>query len=341
MAGITITEVSGLLNSVYGNFMYPIAKMIEDYGAAKDRDTRLKELFNFESSTHFAESINSMTGFEGFKPVEEKGAYPADHVQESFNKLFKHVQWLDSFRVSRVMVDDDLIGAVKRMANRFLSGYDWTRERFGAALYGAAISGQKDLTFAGKVFENAPASADGKPVFDTEHPSKIDPTFMQSNCFEDAFSQTVLSKAQASMIDFRDDMGHILEIVPDTILIPNDAEARRTVFSVVGAHSEPDTANNNFNYHFDSWNVVTWPMLNEFIPPGTATTGTFPWILIAKDFMKQFDGAVWYEREPLSIKAYEDHNTDDSVWAGRARWSAGFFDWRAFCIGGVARGSTL
>jgi hypothetical protein len=321
--------------------MYPIAKMIEDYGASKDRDARLKELFNFETSSHFAESINSTTGFEGFKPVEENGAYPRDQVAESFNKLFKHKQWMDSFSVSRVMADDDQIGAVKRLADRFLNGFSKTRERFGAALYGSAISGNTDLNFAGSTFEQASASADGRPLFDTAHPSKTDPTFTQSNCFSDAFSQSALSRAQSTMINFRDDNKSVLEIVPDTILIPNDAEAIQQVFGVVGAYSQPDTANNNWNYHFGAWKVVIWPALNEFIPSGTASADAFPWALVAGDFMRQFDGAVWYEREPLSVNAYEDHNNDAAVWNGRARWSAGFFDWRAFCLGGVARGDAL
>ncbi|MDR2665547.1 MAG: hypothetical protein LBC21_04650 [Oscillospiraceae bacterium] len=341
MAGITITEASGLLDSVYGKYMYPLAKIIDDYGTAKNRDERLKALFNFETSSHFAESIKSMTAFEGFKPVAENGAYPDDQLQEGFDKLFPHVTWKDRFRISREMVDDEKIGEMKRLASKFVSGYDRTRERFGAALYGAAIAGESDLNFAGRAFKGVSASADGKPLFDAAHPSSIDPTFTQSNCFSDAFSQDALSKAQSRMIDFRDDNLSILEIVPNTILLPNDAEAIQTVFGVVGAYSQPDTSNNNWNYHFGAWNVLIWPQLNEFIPSGVVTAGAFPWVLIADGFSKQFDGAVWYEREPIAVDAYEDKNTDAAVWNGRARWSAGFFDWRAFAVGGVDRGTAL
>ncbi|MDR1060336.1 MAG: hypothetical protein LBL83_03785 [Clostridiales bacterium] len=341
MAGITITEASGLLDSVYGKYMYPLAKIIDDYGSAKDRDARLKALFNFETSTHFAEKIKGMTGFEGFKPVGENGAYPDDQVQEGFDKLFAHETWKDRFRISREMVDDDQIGEMKRLTTKFVNGFDRTRERFGAALYGAAIAGQADVKFSGKTFRYGAASGDGKPLFDQQHPSAVDPTLMQSNCFKDAFSQDALSKAQSRMIDFRDDNGSILEIVPNVILLPNDAEAIQTVFGVVGAYSQPDTANNNWNYHFGAWDVIIWPQLNEFIPAGTATSGAFPWILVADAFMKQFDGAVWYDRENMVVNAYEDMNTDAAVWNGRARWSASFFDWRAFAIGGVDRGSTL
>jgi hypothetical protein len=321
--------------------MYPLAKMFDDYGNAKDRDARLRAMFNFDTSTHFAESISSTTGFEGFKPVAENGAYPSDQVQESFNKIFKHTTWKDKFSVSRELVNDENLGAVKRLAKKFTNAFDITRERFGAALYGAAIAGNTSMSLYGVEFSSSAASADGRPMFDTQHPSKVDPSFTQSNCFSDMFSQDALSKIQSRMIDYRDDNAAILEIVPDTILLPNDAAAMQYVFGVLGSDKQPDTANNNWNFHVGAWDIIFWPYLNEFISPGVVQTGAFPWIVMSKKHLQDFDGAVWYEREALSIDAYEDKNTDAAIWKGRARWSAGFFDWRAYAIGGIARGVAL
>ena len=47
-------------------------------------------------------------------------------------------------------------------------------------------------------------------------------------------------------------------------------------------------------------------------------------------------GAVWLDRIKLAVKSYVDENTDNNIWKGRSRFIAGFNDWRAFAVGGVA-----
>ncbi|MDR1329836.1 MAG: hypothetical protein LBK23_09585 [Oscillospiraceae bacterium] len=341
MAGHTITEISGLMDTVYGKSAYPIAKIIDDYGASRNKDERLKTIFSMEKSTHFAETITSTSGFDGFAPVPENGAYPDDSAQDGYEKIFQHKTWKDRFRVSREMVDDDQIGRMKRLATKFVNGFDATREKFGAAMFGAALGGVADPSYRGIKFSTYGASADGRPLFDKLHPSKSKPSLKQSNVFNNPFSQTALSKMQSAMVDFRDDNGEILEIVPDTIIIPNDAEAIEIVLGVIGAFSQPDTSNNNWNYHYGAWNVIIWPKLNQFIPSGTAASSAFPYVLLATDYNQAASGAVWYDREPLSTKPYVDNDTDAAVWNGRARFSAGFHDWRAFAAGGIARGDAL
>jgi hypothetical protein len=341
MAGHTITEISGLMDSVYGKSAYPIAKIIDDYGASRSKDERLAAIFSIEKSDHFAESVKSIAGFDGFMPVPENGAYPKDGAQESYTKIFEHVEWKDSFSVSRALVEDDRIGEMKRLATKFVGGFNATREKFGASLFGAALGGVTDPSYKGVKFPAYGASADGRPLFDKLHPSKSKPSLKQSNVFNNLFSQTALSKIQSAMVDFRDDNGEILEIVPDTIILPNDAEAIQTVLGVVNAFSQPNTSNNDWNYHYGAWNVIIWPKLNQFIPSGTAASGAFPYVILATDYNQAASGAVWYDREPLSVKPYEDRNTDAAVWPGRARFSAGFHDWRAFAAGGIARGDAL
>ena len=47
-------------------------------------------------------------------------------------------------------------------------------------------------------------------------------------------------------------------------------------------------------------------------------------------------GAVWLDRIKLAVKSYVDENTDNNIWKGRSRFIAGFNDWRAFAVGGIA-----
>ena len=50
---------------------------------------------------------------------------------------------------------------------------------------------------------------------------------------------------------------------------------------------------------------------------------------------------MWIDRIPLSVHSWVDENNDNNVWNGRARFSAGFNNWRAICIGGVTGGTQL
>jgi hypothetical protein len=40
-------------------------------------------------------------------------------------------------------------------------------------------------------------------------------------------------------------------------------------------------------------------------------------------------GAVWFDRKPLEVRSYKDDKTEANVWVGRARFGAGYGDFRA------------
>ena len=52
-------------------------------------------------------------------------------------------------------------------------------------------------------------------------------------------------------------------------------------------------------------------------------------ILASSSRNKEGLGAVWFDRKPLEVRSYKDDKTEANVWAGRARWGAGFGDFRA------------
>ena len=106
-------------------------------------------------------------------------------------------------------------------------------------------------------------------------------------------------------------------------------------FSTIGADESPETANNGFNYQFGRWNVIVWPYLNQFI-----TSGTAPWILMDSRYNKDYGSAIWLDRVKLEVKSKIAEN-DANVWKGYARFTAGFNDWRAFAVGGIAGATAL
>ncbi|MBQ0125766.1 MAG: Mu-like prophage major head subunit gpT family protein [Clostridiales bacterium] len=333
MAGITFTFASGLNDSIFGKNVAPIKKFIEKSGEAFEQESMVNKIFEMGTDNAFGYTLTTMTAMNGFQPVGELGAHPTDHMQEGYKKFIEHMTWKDRFSISREAVDDAKLMDLKQKPAAFIAAYHRTRERFGAALLGAGIKGQTSMSFMGKAFDAA--AADKQALFSTSHPLLIKKT-NKSNCYSNALNKNTFAAMETEMQNFVGDNGEILDVVPDTIIIPNLYSLKQTLFEIIGADKEPDTANNGFNYLFGRWNVIVWPYLNDFITGGTA-----PSIMMASKCNEEHGGAVWRDRVNLEVKSYIDHDTDANVWDGYSRFSAGFNDWRAFAVGGVSGGTDL
>ena len=333
MANITFTEGSGLQDSIFGKSQAPIRMFLEKRAEAFEQASIAKEIFKMEKSSRYAEKLTSMTAMEGFQPVGENGAYPVDGYQEGYDKTFEHMTWKDSFSVSREMVDDSQLINLRQKPQAFITGYYRTRERFAAQLLGAAIRKQTSVKWLGKTFDTT--GADGKCLFATDHKMKVKGT-NQSNLFADAFSNDALMAMEEKMQNMKDDNGNVLDVAPDTILIPNNYVLKKAIFAAIGADKDPETANNGFNYTYGRWNVIVWPYLND-----TITSGTAPWVLMDSRYNEDYAGAVWFDRVNLEVKSLIDDGNDANVWHGYSRFSAGFNDFRFAAVGGVTGGDTL
>lgn len=332
MANITFSEGSGLNDSIFGKCQTPIKMFLEKRAESFEQMSALPEIFTMGTSENFAETFSSMTSMEGFKPVGENGAHPIDGMRESYKKIIEHETWKNSFSISREIMDDNKLMDLKKKPEAFVAGYYRTRERFGAAMLGAAIKGQAACTFGGKSFD-AKAN-DGQNFFSTGHTS-ITGGATQSNCFADAFSADALTAMECAMNAFADDNGNPLDVAPATIVIPNIYSLKKDVFAAIGADKDPATANNGFNFQFGRWTVVIWQYLNQYI-----TSGTAPWILLDKAYNDTANSAVWLDRVKLEVRSELAQN-DANNWLGYARFGVGFNDWRGFAVGGITGGTQL
>lgn len=332
--GIIFSEASGVNDSVFGKSQMPIRMFIEKKAEAFENESVVKDIFQTEKSNSFGEKITGMTSMKGFEPVAEGGAYPDNEMREGYDKSLVHTTFKSQFAITQEMVEDSKLMDFKQRPAAFVSAYYRTRELFGASLLGNAIQGNATAAYGGKKFDAT--SADGVALFSTGHTSITGETANQSNRFTNAFSADNLGRLEEKMQGFKDDNGNLLGVIPDTIIIPNSHALKKAVFEAIGADKDPATSNNGFNYQFGRWNVIVWSYLNQFL--GTETT---PWILASSQYNEDYGGAVWFDRVDLSIKSYIDEKTDDNIWKGRSRMSAGFNDWRAFAVGGVASGTTI
>lgn len=330
---IIFSESSGLNDSIYGKCQAPIRMFLEKRGEEFEQNSVLKNLFFMGKSGNYADMMTTMTAMSGFEPVGENGAYPLDGMQEGYQKLLKYQTWKDSFSVSKEMMEDGKLMDMRKQPAAFMTSYNRTRELFGAALYGAAMNGAGSVTFKGVKFDLT--GADGSNLFAKEHTPKVSGD-KQCNCFKDAFSVDALGKLETAMHLFRGDNDEILDVAPDTILIPEIATLKKDVFAAIGADKDPVSANNAFNYQYGRWNVIVWPYLNQFV-----TKNTNPWVLLDSKYNETYGGAVWNDRVQLEVRSTIDENTDANVWRGRSRFNAAFNDWRFAAIGGVAAGNAL
>lgn len=337
MAGIVFSKASGVNNSIYGKSQEPIRLMVEQGVESFQAYSIVDNVFMMDETNNYAEKYTSETALGDFEAVGEGAAYPRNTFQEGYSKVIEPDEWKNSFEVTQQMIEDSKFGKVKQRANQFTLSYNRGREKFASSFlnFGTTTSlafGKNNRTFD-------ISAADGKALFATDHPSITGGTSAQSNYFGNAFSYDALSYVEEAMQKFTDDDGNILNVMPDTIIIPANARLKKQVFDVIGAEiGAPGTANNSFNVQFGRWNVIMSPYLTN---AAGITAGTDSWYLMDSTFNEAYAGLVWLERVALTIKSHIDENTDNNIFKARARYSAGPNNWRAFAKVNPGLGTVL
>lgn len=332
---VTVSIGSGLVDPIFGKCQVPLASYIEKLGEAFERESLLKYLFHFENSRHWAEQHSSETAMDDFVPVGEGGEYPRTGFESGYDRIIENMTFKQSFSVTQELVEDAQLGEMKRRARKLITAYDRTREKFGRALYAGGIYGTT-VSFGGRSF--ACNSADGLALFHKEHVNKVNGK-KQCNLYKGNFTATLLGKIETEMQQITGDNGELLAVSPDTIIIPNDAALKDAVFSAIGADKEPTTSNNAYNHQFGRWNVIIDPYLTQALAAMGKTDK--PFILLDSKFLETGDGAIFQERKKLDVKSVIDQNNDNNSWRGRARFGAGFVDWRFAAAGNISTGKDL
>ena len=333
MAGIIFSKSSGLQDSIYGKSEAPIKAFLEDAVKVYEENSFVSNIYKEIESSNYAEKFSGMTSFaQGFIPTPEGGAYPEDERQEGYSKTLEHVTWKNKFVVTEEMIEDQKIFDINRTGARgFIDSFNLTKENFGSQLLVGAITATT-VSFRGKSFDCT--SADGVAIFSTAHTSKTGNASTQSNKYSNVLSADALGLGETAMQNYTDDNGNILTVSPDTIIIPNSAALKKTLFAAIGADKDPATANNGFNYHFGRWTVIVNPYMNSIASLGY-------WFMYDSNYNEAYNGLLWLNRVPLTIKTYIDENNDNNVWKGRSRFIAGCNDWRSIAVFGVSGGTTL
>ena len=333
---LTVSIGSGLNGTIYGDCQVPLKAFLESRGEAFQRESLLPYLYRMEKSRHWADRYSSETAMGDFEPVGEGGDYPKTGFEDGYFRDIVNMTFKQSFSVTQELVEDCLLGTMKQRANKLVTAYGRTREKFGRILYAGGLYGTT-VSYKGKTF--ACGSADGQALFSKTHPNKVNGA-KQTNLYKGTFTNTLLGKIETEMQNIKGDNGELLGVAPDTIWIPNDAALKDAVFSAVGADKEPASGNNAFNYQFGRWNIIVDPYLTAALTD-LGKSSEKPFFLLDSKFIELNDGPIFQDRVPLDVKSVIDNNNDNNVWQGRARFGAGFADWRFVAVGNMSTGTDL
>lgn len=333
---LTVSIGSGLNGTIYGDCQVPLKAFLESRGEAFQRESLLPYLYRMEKSRHWAERYSSETAMGDFEPVGEGGDYPKTGFEDGYFRDIVNMTFKQSFSVTQELVEDCLLGTMKQRANKLVTAYGRTREKFGRILYAGGLYGTT-VSYKGKTF--ACGSADGQALFSKTHPNKVNGA-KQTNLYKGTFTNTLLGKIETEMQNIKGDNGELLGVAPDTIWIPNDAALKDAVFSAVGADKESTSGNNAFNYQFGRWNIIVDPYLTAALTD-LGKSSEKPFFLLDSKFIELNDGPIFQDRVPLDVKSVIDNNNDNNVWQGRARFGAGFADWRFVAVGNMSTGTDL
>lgn len=330
---VTFSKHGGLNDEAWKVIDTELSMVIQDTDTEKNKDDELvKALFNVKTSKKFGEKQGSMTEFGNFVEVAEGDNAIADDIQMGFSKLIEHTQFIKGFTCTREAKDDGDIDMMKTAAANFVRAYKRSRAQFASD---CLTSEGATFVYGGKSYDKT--TGDGKGLFATDHPGKKTGVGVQSNVFTNAFGNdsTMLYRLANIGRNFKNQSGNVMGYTFDTIVIPGNApRLEDLVKRIIHSHQIVGSDYNDINTQEGLWKLVVdhrWE----------AAANTEPYILMSSEALKELNAGVFFDRVPLDVANEVDINSRNLKWSGYTRFSAGFYAWSAYILGGAQNGTSL
>lgn len=350
--GIIYNIEEAIKNSAFNVLQEPIKMILDNQIEAYEKQSIISKFFVMKTTDRYMEEYRSTTSMDGFKPTEDMEVAPISDFEESYFQQFTFQIWTNSFVISKQTMEDGKLMDVDMKANAFIKGYNRTREQYAVAMIGAALGNTGDTyddlkitAKSGKGMDtvNGAIEGDRQQYFHGLHKTVQlrdgRPQITQSNKFTATLNFTdgvtpdleekvldVLGQVESIMATYKDDKGNITPVEVDTIFVPQNYRLidilTRGLKSKYGASMD----GNGINTQYGKYKLVVSPYLSGIDGFKDVDNGL---ILASSSRNREGLGAVWFDRKPLEVRSYKDDKTEANVWAGRARWGAGFGDFRA------------
>lgn len=354
MPGIIINISEAAKLSGYNIYEEAITMILEDQTESWEKKSVLPYIYNMRSIDKYQENFRSSTAMDGFKPTEDNQAPDLADFEEGYRKTLETQIWTSSFAITKQVIEDSLDYDVNSVSSKFITSYWRTRERFGLGMLGGALTGS--FTYEGKAFDcKGMDTTDGSITgskqiyFYNAHQPATDKGVVQSNKFRSSVDLTattapekmmsVLGQVENYMAKYRDEKGNILDNGrPNIILIPAVYGLKDAIITGLKSRYDSTMGTNGVNLQYGKWEVVECPMLEDV--EGFAESDA-AFVVINSEVNKMDFGATWLDRIPLTVRSYIVDETEANVWSGRARFGAGFGNFRAMAYVSVATTETL
>ena len=348
--GIIFNIEESVRNSGFNVLQEPIKMILDKQTEAYEKESIIDKFFVKKTTDRYMEEYRSLTSMDGFKPTEDMEVAPISDFEESYFQQFTFQTWTNSFVISKQTMEDGNMNNINGGALNFIKSHGRTRELYAVRVIGAALGNEypeyKITAKTGKGMDTVSGEIDGeKQVYfhKTHKTVKLRdgrPQIEQANKFSIAnLDMTsgkvadleekvldVLGQVEAKMAVYKDDKGNITPVEVDTIFVGKNYRLVDVLKRGLQSRYGAAMGGNGVNTQYGKYTIVECPYLSDIDGFKDADNGL---ILASSSRNQEGLGAVWFDRKPLEVRSYKDDKTEANVWAGRARWGAGFGDFRA------------
>lgn len=356
--GVIFNIDEALKNSAFNILQEPIKMILTNETEAFERDSIIPKVFVMKTTDKYREEFRSTTAMDGFKPSEDMEPAGISDFEEGFGKQYVFQTWKNSFIVSKQTIEDNNLMTIEPKAMGFIKSFGRTREIYAANFIGAGlgkVNADLRITAAsGKGMDTVDGEVDGakQQYFSASHHRlhyASDSTKDQSNKFyanitwdgsDPELEEKVLDvigQVESRMKKYKDEKGNIVPVNPTVIVMGEDYRLSDVIMRGLKSKYGSRMDGNGVNLQFGKYTLVISPYLSAV--DGFEDTD-HAIILLDPQRNREGMGLVWFDRTPLEIDSYVDKKTKANVWDGRARFGAGFGDFRAMAYINLANGET-
>ena len=331
----------GVKRSDFGILEEPIKLAIINKAEPFEKNSLIKEYFLLRKTDKFEEKFRSEGRTMGeFKLADDLDEYPIDDNGEGFAKSFGVVEWKNGFVVSQQLKEDGDVNAMRRLAVQLTKGFYRGREYFARDMIVGGLSGKYAHTRLNGAVKNFDCttldSIDGSltqaykvPLFSVAHRLPENhfkvggKPVVQSNKFgviggidpSEVLAvekvKDLLGQIRAHGLQFVGEDGKTAGYRYNKILIPTFYRLKWVIEQAIKDDS--------------SWTLIE----DEYLDGKTGfTEADRAFLVTSSEALSDTEGAILNDRIPLTIKSYIENKNDANVWAGRARYGAGFISYR-------------
>ena len=340
MAGTIVSVQSGVTNTLMGHYHLPLVSMLEQRAGVDEEKLLSKALFAERSYINrTAVAYGGTTAVGEMEPIADNGEPSVTDYRELEPTHLFYKKFANEIVITDDMLEKGNYDEAARAVRGLSSAYYTTLAKFQEAFYIHAVMGH--TSFTNGIHSYDTTVGDGLPLFAKNHPSRVDaglPT--QSNRFTNAATQGGIETVVTAMQNFTGDTENILNVAPQTIIIPNDAKIKRQIFTALGSVGLLESNGNAWNYNLGSYNIVVLRYAAQELRR-LGWTGDMPYVIVDTEMLENLDAAVFGNFKPHKVTVTPDARHERTIYTSRAQFNARFNLWQAFAVGGVPDGTTL